>query len=575
MMLEVFDISRKRVAVMQNAFDITETIKLNGVSSLSFSIPATDEKADYCTARRFVRYSGDMYRIIDYTVDKEDTSVITFECEHAIATLVDRLLFQEHILTGYTTREAIEYILDCQSDWVLDVCEFDFLYDYAWTSENLLAALWSIATPFTDYYRWTFDTSSYPWRLSLRKIDLLEKPEFYVFQGLNFLRSQKKTLSSEAVTRLYCLGYGEGVNQLGIESIDGLAYIEAEPEYITEHGLIEAVFCDRSYQSADALYAAGLAILNEKKNPRVEYSVEVADLTEITGNDLHMAEVGKIIMFKADNYKTYITEVVKKYDTDEMSLTIANKPSDIAESIADLADRQRIESTYSQGATQLWGSVLQNNASSTEAIVYPLWIPDETVIVNKIMLKVKLSKFRAYSKTTSSGGGSSGSTQTSSAGGGRRVSSESGGSSTSTSGQTGGGSSSTSASYGAGYHQHIAYLPYHHHPVYIPNHTHEVSIPAHTHKVDVPGVASHTHNIDYGIYFSSETPTGATVTIRGDSFNITTDYEGDITAHLIGEDGTIPRGQFIDISIKPNTLAFAHVAVSAQGFIQSRGGGKY
>jgi phage minor structural protein len=620
-MLEVFDLTRKRVAVLQNAHNITETVKLNGVSEMTFDLPANDEKIKHCEARRFVRYGGDMYRIIDYVVDRDDASIVQYQCEHAVATLVDTVLFQDHILEGYTTRECMEYILSKQSDWVLDECDFTRYFHYAWTSENLLAALWSIPNPFTDYYQFTFDTSSYPWRISLKRIDIDDKPEFYVFAGLNFLRSQKVNYGSRVVTRLYCLGYGEGVNQLGIESInDGLPYIQAPQSYIDQYGLVESVFTDRRYEDVESLKAAGESILAQLQQPLVEYTIDVADLYGITGNDLYNAKVGKIVMFKADNYKTYITETTRNYDTDEMTITVANKPSDIATTIADLADRQRIESTYSQGATQLWGSPLQDNASPSESLVYKLWIPQETKIINKVMARIELGRFRAYSKSTASGGGytqtsasgggSSGTTQTSSAGGSvgeQSKTSASGGGETATSDSNSSIFAKTrlltQQDSNSGYytdtengHRHQLKNHYHNiesselahnHNVTIKSHTHTFTTPAieaHTHTVNVPGAPSHSHSVDipshrhdveHGIFYANVSPTNATVTIGDQSFTMGgTSYEGDITQYLI-DGGSIPRGRFIDIKVTPDALAYIAISIAAQGFIQSKGGGQY
>ena len=44
-MLNVYDRqTRKKTAVLQNAFDIVETHELNQIYLLSFSLPSTDEK---------------------------------------------------------------------------------------------------------------------------------------------------------------------------------------------------------------------------------------------------------------------------------------------------------------------------------------------------------------------------------------------------------------------------------------------------------------------------------------------------------------------------------------------------
>lgn len=591
-MLELFNNGLRRVAVMQNAWNIRETEKLNGVGELYFDLPATDEKARLISPHMFVRYNGgEVYRTLDYTASKSDTQTLSYTCEHAIATLADRVMFQDHIFTGYSTKRAIEYILSFQSDWVLGECEFEFYYDYAFSSENLLNALLSIATPFSDDYRWEFDTKSSPWTINLRRLDMDAKPQFYIFSGLNFLSSQKSVAASQAVTRLYCLGYGEGVNQLDIRGVNGgVPYLDAPQSAKDQYGIIEAVLVDRSCEDASSLLALGQAAIKRLSAPRVEYTVSAADLYGITRDELHRAAVGKIVLFKDDNYKTVITEITKSYDANDMQLTLSNTPQDVVGAISDLYNRQRIEATYSQGATQLWGSPLSDNASPSDPLTYRLWIPQETKIMNRVMVKISLARFRTYSRTTSSGGGSS---ETSDSGGGAVKTTESGGGAAVTSGAsssttTGYATSVTNTWYDTGYaisegsqHYHTARIgvsPHthnisHSHTVNIPAHTHEFEVPSHTHEVNIP---SHTHAIEYGIYRASQSPAAATVTINSSkSFSMGTEWEGDITEYLIGDGGVIPRGQFIDISVKPDKIAYITISVAAQGFIQSRGGGQY
>ena len=54
-----------------------------------------------------------------------------------------------------------------------------------------------------------------------------------------------------------------------------------------------------------------------------------------------------------------------------------------------------------------------------------------------------------------------------------------------------------------------------------------------------------------------------------------TSYNDDITEWLIDSNGTIPRGQWIDMEIIPDDLAYVVASVFIQGFVQSRGGGNY
>ena len=79
----------------------------------------------------------------------------------------------------------------------------------------------------------------------------------------------------------------------------------------------------------------------------------------------------------------------------------------------------------------------------------------------------------------------------------------------------------------------------------MPGHKHRVSLGGHTHSVTIP---NHTHDLTYGIVRGKETPKAAVLLINGEErLSIGTDFEGDITAYLAGEDGKIPRGRYIRI----------------------------
>lgn len=540
--------------------------------------------------------------------------MIEFECEHVLATLCDDVMFQDHIVgnLGTYTNEVIEYVLSFQMTkrWELSRCDFKRQFEYGWTSENLLSALFSITDPFTAPYMWKTDTTSYPWKLSLVEIDMDQNPQFYIMDGLNWRSSQQHEQSSTIFTRIYPQGYGEGVNQLGIAEINGgIPYVEADPEAIEEYGLIQAVWTDRRYTNAESLLEAAKAMVADLSKPYYQYKIDLADVYHLTGDELYNAEVGKIVKFD-DGFKTIITDVTRRYDKDgDITVAVANKTQTIATSLADLADRQRIETTYSQGATQLWGSPLMGNATTAEAFTYPLWIPDETKIINKIMAKIQLGPFQSYSRTTTSGGGSS---QTSSSGGGTSSSTQSNATQSETSGPsskstTNSGGQTTSGgatqvlynSFGttepypkgiSGYSDHthsvrVSLIDHEHsigshshgmdhtHTFSLPAHSHNFSVPAHSHGVTIP---AHTHGIESGIFYASERPTSAQILInRQYAFTVDTDWEGEVTEYLIGENGLIPRGRWIEISIVPDKPSFVKCSIAAQGFIQSTGGGRY
>ena len=212
--LEIFDANLERIDVLDTASNVSETDPLNGVPSFSFTIPMHDDRGNHIRKRGFVRYDhGQIFRVLTTDDLKNSTSEKKITCEGAIATLADDLMFQDHIIdSGNNTSDAIRYIMNHQTiqRWVLGECDFEYWYEYGLSSENLLNALMSIPKPFTSGYRFVYDTSVYPWRLSLKRIS--EQPTYYVFEKLNFLQEKKIEESTNLYTRLYGLGAGEGVN---------------------------------------------------------------------------------------------------------------------------------------------------------------------------------------------------------------------------------------------------------------------------------------------------------------------------------------------------------------------------
>lgn len=629
-MIEVFDKARKKVAILENAFSVTEREEINSVSSLSFSLPDTDDKNKYCQSFHFVRHDGgQLYRIMAPAGTRSDTGSITYECEHVIATLIDDVLFGAHVVgnIGVFTRDSIQYVLDRQTEarWVLGECDFSRQFEYGWENENLLAALFSIPNRFVDPYMWAYDTSGFPWKLHLKRIDESAPPQFYIRAGKNLLQRDFQRPAQDVCTRLYCLGYGEGVNQLTIAEVNGgLPYLQSPQEYIDKYGLITRIWVDRRFEDAASLMERGQAILSELQEPRLSVTVSAADLYQLTAADYDKAEIGRITLLADDDIKTYITGITRNWDTPgDMQLTLATKPVDVASSIADLADRQRIEQVYSQGATQLYGQSVQANATPDIGAVLNFWIPDEMRIINKVLAKITLDRFRSYSRSTSGGGANTstsssggGGTSTSSSGGGTYSSTAVDGGSTQTSGSssrdtTGSGEvyvggtvsgvrttysdsyastgtaeghshtmrnhahsfSGTSSSHTHGMsHTHRVSIPSHSHSFSVGAHTHSVSIPSHTHSVSIP---AHTHGIEQGI-FEFGGASGATIWVNGEEKGaMGTDHDVDLTEWLLNEDGKIDRGRWHKVEVVPDELAYVTIDIYIQGFVQSRGGSTY
>lgn len=604
-MLEIFDRkTRNRTAILENAFGVNEQKKLNVLHYLSFSLPYDDPKNEYCQPFHYVRYNdGQLYRIMDDGVEKTETGDFSYRCEHVIATLLDKVLFGYHIVgnKGVYTADCINYVLDRQEEknWVLGECDFDREFEYGWEQENLLGALFSIPQNFAESYKWTYDTHSYPWRVSLKKLDTSARPGLYIRNSQNLLNIGRDRTRTTVCTRLYPLGYGEGVNQLGIAEVNGgIPYLQSPQEYIDKYGIIERVWVDRRYENAETLKAAAQTMLNELQEPVEAYRASMADLVYV--NEDAAVEPGVTVRLidteLGIDHSTILTEVDVTYgDVQSSTITIANRSADIASTVADLADRQRIEMTYAQGATQIYSQSLQENADSKNGLVMDFSIPQEMRIINKVLCKVRVESFRTYSKVTGGGGELVKSTESNET---KVFTSEPTDTVYDTSDEGGGVNRTIEGLEGVtseltGYpkviagtlsadnhvhsfrtleHSHNIILDAHSHKYKIPGHTHEVTITGHTHEVEIP---EHEHEITAGI-FRFGAPKSFKVLVNNEEkaeFDVSADGEGiDLTDYLIDENtGKISRGNWQSLEIVPDDLAYIKVSLMVQGFVQSRG----
>ena len=619
--LEIYDMNRVPVCMLQNAFDIQEQQSLNALWYLDFKLPATDTKNEFCNAYWYARFNdGELYRIFPNGYnDASDLPYYSYHCEHVLATLLNKVMPGIVTMGGYyqTTPDVLRAILAKQDaqDWVLGECDFSRRFEYGFEKENLLAALFSVPQCFDEDYIWTFETKSYPWTLNLKRLNKNAEPVLNVRYGYNRLSYNRQPDYTNHVTKLYAYGSGEGVNQLNIKKFtNGLGYILADNEHIEKYGVRESIWVDRRYENEETLYAAAQSMLNELCDPITSYSCGFI-------GDVKIGEVVNII----DYEQTYVVKKIITYgDIDDIQYELSNKQPTLASTIADLANRQRIETTYSQGATNIYSVSFVDNADANNGLDCDFYMPQSMRFVNKVVAKIKYDSFRAYSGTTEQGGSTS---STSAAGGQTSSTSESGGGGTS---EAGGGQSKTSASGGGatestnqftlagntgtagiipltGYsgvtstvsghahkvpdhmhgirisnfaHTHTVNIPSHRHRFEIDDHTHELpahthsfSLPAHSHTFELP---SHKHDIEPGIHRYGN-PTQVELKVNGNSKGFFEDrsFEVDITEWLANDDGMISRGSFQTLSVIPNDIAHISVSLTVIGFIQSLEGGNY
>lgn len=630
--LAVFDHNtNKRLAFLENAYNIGYTMEQNALWTARFTLPLSDPKNKHCRYFNFVeiwdqeKYIG-LFRIIPTTTTKNETTrEIVYECEHVLATLMDDVLLGWHEIgnRGVYTTSVLRYILDRQTvhRWQLGTVEFSHQFLYGWENENLLSALFSVPQPFTSGYIWAFNTESYPWTLSLKRAPSAVKTEVRYRKNMRGITKVEDPTS--ICTRLYALGYGEGANQLTIAGVNsGKKYIDADTQ--AQYGIISKIWIDQRYQDEKSLYDAAVAMLEELKLPAVSYSVEA-----LHNYELQHASIGDYVRVIDDELGIDLyTRIVSIDKPDvvghplEATVTLANKSRDVASSIAEMSSRQRISEAYAQGAVTLFTTHFYDNCAPDQPAEMRFYIPENVVHINQILLNGTASAFRGYTKATKGGGSSSTTTgsgggyysatgsggrttQTSSSGGGTRTTSDSVtlySSNTVHDSSDDGGAGGANHNHGigrgtklaitsdgkevSGYvewapsgkhthpsHSHTLDIPAHTHSITIPNHTHSVSIDAHSHNFTLP---DHTHNIEYGI-FSGTTAGRLTITVDGKAAGSYTNGVSDLDlVNYLSKDGSgnVQRG-WHTITIKPDKLTRVEFDLVIQLFANSRGGGQF
>jgi len=576
-MVRVYDERRRQTAVLENAKNVKESVRINAISTLSFALPENDHKNRHCKPFAYVNYDeGQLYRIMPTRIELDELGNIIYTCEHVIATLIDKVMFGHHVIgnVGTNTTAVLRWLLERQNrrydpwtrvwamdsqkrvDWILGDVEINRQFEYAWEQESILYALWSVATPFTEPYMWEFDTSVYPFRIHLRRLSADISKALFIRKGKNLIKLVKSGDPTLLCTRLYPLGQSEGTYQVNIRDVNrGVPFIQSPQAITDKRGIIERIWTDRRYTNPRSLLEAGQAILSESQELYEEYSVDMAMLDDV---DVFTPWIGRLVRVEDADLTTWIVGVETSYD--EVPVTkvlIANKVRDIAGSIANLADRQRIESAHGQGSSQIFERDASDNCDTPAPLLLKIFIPAGLEKIKHVLLDVEMSQFRlpfavtqgggarsetsgASSRNTTANGGAS--TQTSASGGGGAQTSSASGAGTPTSGPStrhttvgGGGfqaastsggvaalnapaireSATTTGTTGATAHSHTfqrmrvdhrhsvtlgahTHQMDHTHTVSIGNHNHSVSIPGHSHSVSIPNHShdmAHTHTL--------------------------------------------------------------------------------
>ena len=508
------------------------------------------------------------------------TSVITLE--HAISTLSDDVVFGYHDYggTGVSISTVLGQLIALQTTprWQFGTCDYTTQYQYSFENDNLLTAFLSVAKPIADAYTWDFDFTTTPWTVNLLAASESDASEIRLNRNAESVKIEIDR--SNLCTRMYPLGYGEGVNQLTVASVNGgYKYIEDTSAQAT-WGIVTSVYTDTTVTEATTLKAMAQALLDIRKTPQITITASALDIYTLTGEPFDAFYPGRICRVELPDYGVSVRERVVSITKSDVfgnptkaTLTLSNEVEDAIAVLSNLSRKSAISELYSQGATNQYAVHFADNADASNPAGLSFYVDANAVHINSVVCRYKLEAFRGYSKGAASGGGST------SGGGGASSTTTSSVERTasvtvSTPTDPGDGSSmlyTSSANGAVGMHSHL-YSHKHSVVAYVTIPGVTITVPGHTHSTP-----DHTHAPVLGIYTGA---TASSVIVKVDGTTVPSGAisggEFDAVPYLSKDiDGKITRSAWHEITITPdgNTRIVADLHVKT--FVRSVSGGIY
>lgn len=288
--------------------------------------------------------AGVVYRVKSIT-QNYGTKTPRVQLEHTITQLGDRLIFGERGpaeitetpgATTCTAKQAIEYVLARQSDWVLGTFDYNNVSGaYKFNGESILECVEKVCNTLQDCW-WSYDFSSYPFTLNItQKSNTLGT----VLRANRNLAGVQKTVDrSGMVTRFYPIGK----NDL---HIGGNNYVDKN---VDVYGVASRVETDESLDTVEELTAWANEYLDRHAEPIITINVDALELADATGEDLDRLMLGQKCRVMMEEFGEEITETIvsisyndKVKQPEVAKITLANNRQDATKMIAEAVKQTR------------------------------------------------------------------------------------------------------------------------------------------------------------------------------------------------------------------------------------------
>lgn len=254
---------------------------------------------------------------------------ITVELEHVIKTLDDLQIVGEittEMISGGSTctaRQAVNYLLGLQSDWVLGDFDYNVSNPYEFTGGSILDGIETVAGTLEDS-QWEYDLSVYPFRLHIRRRSTDAACEMRGGRNLSTLR--KSISRSGMFTRIYPIGK----NNL---HIDGDYLSKNENLY----GRVDKVETDQNKTTKENLQAWAQGLLNRHCEPELNISISGLEMSAETGESLDRLKLNRVCRVPLPKRNAIILERIvrlqwrdRRKEPENVSVSLANNSADIA-----------------------------------------------------------------------------------------------------------------------------------------------------------------------------------------------------------------------------------------------------
>lgn len=261
-----------------------------------------------------------------------ETNTATVNLEHLINSLKDVSIFgnvtpatilDQKGAKQCTARQAAEFILRHQSDWVLGDFDYDLSAPFSFNGETLFDAM-EIISGALDGAEWQYDFSSYPFTLHIRDGRLGEVCEMRESRNMSTLRVSEDW--SKTYTRIYPIGKNN---------------IKLPEEYLSRneevYGRRDKIVTDQSQGTVEMLRLWAEEWLRKHCEPMVSIQITGLELSRRTGENLDKLMLGRICRVPMPKYGTVIREKIVKLswrdrlkEPESVNVTLCNSEDDVA-----------------------------------------------------------------------------------------------------------------------------------------------------------------------------------------------------------------------------------------------------